>query len=501
MRILIKVKDIGRTVFILLAELLIGYILELAGLSNIHIFTIYVLGILITVLVTESNVCGYISVAGLFSFNYFFAEPVFSFRASGFGFPLTFVILLTAVFMMGTLVKKNREQVERIAVTAKRTNILLETSQMLQKAKCKEEIAEITGNRLMRILDKNIIIFQEKDGRLGDAKSYFSDRKSTWSYPISALEYETAQWAFQNRCAAGARTNYFADRKGTYMPIHTEERGYGVIGIDLCGDTYDVIVVKLVIGECALAYEREYYNQVREEAAVQAKNEKLRSDLLRSISHDLRTPLTGISGNAALLSSQDEILSHEKRVTLSESIWKDANWLIRMVENLLLITKREDLEKNVKMQPELLEEIISEAVECISKQYKEHQFRMDLSEEMFVVQCNAQLITQVLRNLLDNASKYTKEGTVITVTAKDLGDFAEICVRDQGSGIRKEEKPFIFDMFYTAGDKASDRGRGFGIGLTLCKAIVEIHGGTIRVEDAMPHGAALLFTLKKAGVS
>ena len=145
----------------------------------------------------------------------------------------------------------------------------------------------------------------------------------------------------------------------------------------------------LVLGECALAFEREYYNERREEAAVQAKNEKLRSDLLRSISHDLRTPLTGISGNAALLSEQGELLTKEKRKMLSQSIWNDANWLISMVENLLSITKLEEIEKDITMQPELLEDILLDSVNYAKKQHPTHHFLLEPGNEVQIVQCNA----------------------------------------------------------------------------------------------------------------
>lgn len=493
----IRIGNIGKTFLILLIEFFIGYMFTLAGLTEIHIFTIYVFGILITVMVTESSFFGVISVFGILIFNYFFADPIWSFQAEKFGFPLTFIILLAAVFMIGSLTKKNRVQVQKIQKTTKRTNILLETSQMLQCAKCCEDIVHITGNRLMRILNKDIIVFQAKDDKVEAIKTFLPEHICSSDFTLSSDEYDAVLWVFENRCIAGATTEFFSDCKGTYIPIQTEERVYGAIGIDLEGDTSDLLVSKLVIGECALAYEREYYNKVREKAAVQAKNEKLRSDLLRSISHDLRNPLTGISGNAALLIRKDEMLTHEKRVQIGESIWKDANLLVGMVENLLLITKKDDIEKNIKMQPELLEELITEVVDCTGKQYQKHQFCVKSEEGMFVVTCNAQLIMQVIRNLLDNASKYTKEGTIITVLTKDLGEYVEICVRDEGEGICEQDKPFIFDMFFSSEKRTSDKNHSFGLGLTICKTIVEIHGGKIWAEDVAPHGTALLFTLKK----
>lgn len=491
--------NLGMTFGILLLEAVVGYVFAMFDLSEIHIFTIYVLGILVTAMVTASQFYSIISVCGIFVFNYFFAEPLLSFGASNIGYPITFIILLIAAIMIGTLAKKNAQHSKALVQTAYHTQILLEMEQLLQKAKCQQEIIEVIANRLMKILERNVIVFVAEDDILGEPQVFLTEHSKALSFSLNQLELDAALWVFQHNKNAGVYTEVFEQAKGNYMPICTEERIYGVIGIDYQGEPVFSSEASLVLGECALAFEREYYNRAREEASVQAKNEKLRSSLLRSISHDLRTPLTSISGNAAILSSQGESLTAEKRKTLSLDIWKDATALISMVENLLAITKLEEVKKNISMAPELLEDILVSVIHDAKKRYQTNEFFLSMPEDnMIIVSCNAQLIYQVMCNLLDNAVKYTKEGTEIYIRVSENDKQALIEVADQGDGIPEEARDKIFEMFYTTSGKVSDRGRGFGIGLALCKEIIEAHGGNIWVEDAVSYGAVFKFTLKKA---
>ena len=401
--------------------------------------------------------------------------------------------------MTGTLAKKNAQHSKALIQTAYHTQILLEMEQLLQKAKCQQEIIEVIANRLMKILERNVVVFVVEADILGEPQVFLTEHSRALSFSLNQMELDTALWVFHHNKNAGAYTEVFEQAKGSYMPICTEERIYGVIGIDYQSEPVFSSEASLVLGECALAFEREYYNRAREEASVQARNEKLRSSLLRSISHDLRTPLTSISGNAAILSSQGEILTSDKRKTLSLDIWKDATALISMVENLLAITKLEEVKKNISMAPELLEDILVSVVNEAKKRYQTNEFFLSMPEDnMIIVSCNAQLIYQVMCNLLDNAVKYTKEGTEIYIQVSENDKQALIEVADQGDGIPEEARDKIFEMFYTTSGKVSDRGRGFGIGLALCKEIIEAHGGKVWVEDAVSHGAVFKFTLKKA---
>ena len=250
-----------------------------------------------------------------------------------------------------------------------------------------------------------------------------------------------------------------------------------------------------VLGECALALENEKNAREKEEAAVQVENERLRSTLLRTVSHDLRTPLTSISGNAGNLLSRGESFDEETRRTLYADIYEDAQWLIGLVENLLASSRLEHDRARLKLGTELLEDLLAEAAAHARPTGDTHTVELRPVEELLLVKADAQLIVQVLVNLIDNALKYSPPGSTVRISAVREGEWARVSVADDGEGVLPEDKDKVFDMFYVGGGKPSDGRRSTGLGLALCRAIVEAHGGQIEVTDNRPHGAVFSFTL------
>lgn len=290
----------------------------------------------------------------------------------------------------------------------------------------------------------------------------------------------------------------YPDAHCLYLAIRNEDMVYGVIGIALEGmmmDVYEQNLILSILGECALALEKEGYNRKREEALAQAKNEQLRANLLRSISHDLRTPLTSISGNAGILLNSASALGEEKQKQLYKGIYDDSMWLINLVENLLSITRMEGGTMQLNMEGELLEEVIGEAMRHISRKASEHTLSVTQEGDFLLARMDSRLIIQVIINLVDNAIKYTPPGSHIQVRAFRRGDLAVVEIADDGPGIPDSAKERVFDMFYTASNKPVDSKRGMGLGLALCRSIVTAHGGQITVSDRIPHGCVFQFTL------
>ncbi len=248
-----------------------------------------------------------------------------------------------------------------------------------------------------------------------------------------------------------------------------------------------------ITGTLAIRYKEQA--REKEAAAALAKSEQLRANLLRTISHDLRTPLTTISGNASSLLSNGAGFDEETKRQLYSDIYDDSMWLISLVENLLSATRIEEGRMPLRLSTELLGDIVEEAVGYARRKPDTHPVTVDCGDELLLVQADAQLVVQVIVNLVDNAVKYTPAGTPITVTAGRRGNMAEVRVADTGPGIPEEEKPRLFDMFYSGSHKVTDNRRSLGLGLYLCKAIVEAHGGTISVTDNRPQGAVFCFTL------
>lgn len=276
------------------------------------------------------------------------------------------------------------------------------------------------------------------------------------------------------------------------LTLHAYEKGYPF--------TIAIMLIVSII-TVTLAIQNIRNIEEKERAALRAKNEQLRADLLRAISHDLRTPLTSISGNAANLLANDAKLDEDARHQIFLDIYDDSMWLINLVENLLSITRIEDGRMNLRLSTELVSEVIEEALRHTHRKGSEHTIRMDLPDELLLARMDARLIVQVLINLVDNAVKYTPAGSAITVTARAQDGFAAISVLDDGPGIAPDIRPHIFEMFYTGEHKVADSRRSLGLGLALCKTVVDAHGGTITLTDNPPHGCNFTFTVPRGEVT
>ena len=230
-------------------------------------------------------------------------------------------------------------------------------------------------------------------------------------------------------------------------------------------------------------------------AQMRVQNEQMRSDLLRSVSHDLRTPLTSIMGNADLLLASDGTLPDETRIMLAQNIRDDAAWLVDVVENLLAVTRADEESIQLRMRPELVDDVIEEALHHVHRDVSGHTVEVIPSNELLLVNMDVQLIVQVVVNLVNNALSHTPEGSTIIITTRSYGDEVAVTVEDDGPGIASENVNQVFDAFFTTEGALNDGRRGIGLGLSLCKTIVEAHGGRIWVENVKPHGAAFTFTL------
>ena len=254
-----------------------------------------------------------------------------------------------------------------------------------------------------------------------------------------------------------------------------------------------MFLVALITG--SLASRMKEYARESAQAAMQIEKEQLRADLLRSISHDLRTPLTSISGNASNLLSNENEFSQETRMQIYGDIYDDSMWLIKLVENLLSVTRIEDGRMDLRMSAELMDEVIAEAMRHTDRNRDGRKIEVSSDEEFILGKMDARLIVQVVINLVDNAVKYTPEGAQIRIHTGKKDGMVVVSVSDTGPGIPDEQKSKVFDMFYIGTNRAADGRRSLGLGLGLCRSIIRAHGGEIWVSDNKPQGAVFTFTL------
>ena len=452
-------RDWAVSLGILCLATLMGYAFSKVGFTEANIIAIYLLAVLLTSMATSTRSSYILSALGsVVVFNFFFTSPRFSLRVYEDGAPMTFLIMIVAALIVGTLTDRLKSQVKQSTRAAYRTNLLFETNQMLQKASTEEEIFQAAQTQLHKL----------------------SDRELTVHPGITT----------------GGKQN------STIYLIKTASKVYGSVVMEGSEslEAFENSVLLSILGECALALENMRNAREKEEAKLLAENEKLRSNLLRSISHDLRTPLTAISGNAGILLSDSESLPPETRNQMYSDIYDDAAWLYNLVENLLAVTRIEEGRMKLNTQPQLVEEMVSEALQHISRKRSEHNIAVHHQDELLLAKCDARLIVQVIINLVDNAIKYTPVGSHIEIATRGDNGCAVVTVADDGPGISDDEKERIFQMFYTGSNPIADSRRSLGLGLGLCKSIIAAHGGVISVADNQPKGTIFTFTVPSGEV-
>ncbi|MEG0269747.1 MAG: sensor histidine kinase KdpD [Clostridia bacterium] len=494
-------SDTFKSVFLLVAATVTGTLFRQFGFSEANIITVYILSVLLTAVTTTQRMYSLISsIVSVFVFNYFFTRPYFSFLAYDQGYPITFLIMFASAFITSTLAARLKLQAKQASKAAYRTKILLETNQLIQKGKDQAAIAAVVANQLVKLLKRDVVIYlvQKERHALLEPMVYLANDQSTAESYTTPNERAVAVWVYHNNKHAGATTSTLGNAKCLYLAIRANEVVYGVVGIAMPAEAPDAFANSItlsMLGECALALEHEVALREREQSALATKNEQLRANLLRSISHDLRTPLTSISGNAGILLDNGEHMDAQKRKQLYVDIYDDSLWLINLVENLLSVTRIEDGTMKLRMNAELIDEVISEALLHINRKASEHKIVVHGADELLLARMDARLIVQVLINIVDNAIKYTPIGSEIVLSTVKQGNWVVISVADNGDGISDEAKSHIFEMFYTVNNGIADSRRSLGLGLSLCKSIITAHGGDITVLDHQPHGTMIRFTL------
>lgn len=466
------------------------------GFADSSIISLYILTALLTAVTTTGRVCTIVSsILSVVLYNFCFVTPLFSFDSYDRSYLVTFVIMFATAMVAAELTARLTDNARTSAKNAFRTRVLLETNQLLQRAQGPQARARIAMSQLVKLLRLDVVFYPADGDLLGEPLYESAGAEDHRTSLLTEYERAVATWTFNNNKHAGASTHTLPEAQCLYLAVRAGNEVFGVVGIDLKGrglEAFEHSIVLSIVGECALALESDKAAREREEAAVL----QLRANLLRSIGHDLRTPLTAISGSAAVLRDGGEKLGDAKRLELADAIYDDSLWLIDTVENLLAITRVEDAGMHLNLTSELMDEVIAAALGHVARGARGHRVVAAHTDELLLVKIDVHLIMQVLTNLVVNAFKYTPEGSTVTVGARRAGAFVVVEVADDGPGVADCDKPHVFDRFFISSKALPvDSHRSFGLGLSLCRSIVEAHGGTIEVHDNHPHGAVFRFTL------
>jgi len=435
------------------------------------------------------------SVASFLSFNFCFAEPRFSFALDDPQFILTIVFFLIAAIIVSNLASRVQTQVDSAKLSARRTSNLYEFSRKIAAAATRDDVLWAVVHHVAATIHGKSLVLQPDDGRLGIAAGYPPEDQ------IDDKDSAAADWTWANARPAGRGSTTLPTANWLFLPLRTARGPVGVLGIQMEGQDFlgpeDSRLLETLADQAAVAIERTSLVADVEAARLTAETERLRSALLSSLSHDLRTPLVSILGAATSLINYQDGLSANDRSELAHTIQDEAERLNRFVQNLLDMTRLGSGSMKPNADWADLNDIIRAAVERAEKLLKRRQVRIDIDPAIPLLHVDSVLVQQVFFNLLDNACKYSPAGSTVTIWARAKKDQVLIEVCDQGAGIPESDREKVFDMFYRV--QATDKQTaGTGLGLAICRGIIEAHDGTIKAEPGL-HGAGtcIVITLPK----
>ncbi len=492
--------DFSKALLITVLATAIGTVFYGTGLREANIIIVYLLGVLLTALCTRGYFYGILaSMMSVVAFNFFFTVPRFSLAALDPNYPITFGIMLVASFISSSLASRIKRQARQSSQRAYYMELLMNCNQKLQQGRSEEEIIQLAAGQISALLDRPILYTLVKNEIPIDFKVYPQIETDNVMKTMNTEEFGVADWVAKNNKSAGSGTNTLPNAQNQYLPVWGNQSVMGVVAIPYkffpALDVFEKNLIVSMLDACGLILERRRLRDEKQSVELETQRERLRANLLRAISHDLRTPLTSISGNAAVLMEKSISLDENKKQEIYASIYDDSMWLVNLTENLLSVTRIENGTMRLRVNAEMLEDVFREAVAHADRKLSEHKIRIDLPDDMLMAKMDVRLIIQVIINIINNAVKYTPPGSEIVLSAKKKGSMACITIADNGPGIPEESKKHLFDMFYTADIGKSDCRRGMGLGLSLCKSIIEAHGGGIYVTDNKPQGSVFSFTL------
>lgn len=437
------------------------------------------------------------SLASVLAFDYFLVNPRFSFAVSDTQYLITFFGLLVVGLIISNSASLLRDQVEALRKRESQTQALNHFSHELTGAVTLDQVLEIVLKNVAATFGRDVIVLLPEHGRL-------VTKAATPGFTLHDDEKAVAEWSFYHGQPAGRGTDTLSAAAVRCSPLKTAR---GVIGV-LCirpqnlGDLLTPDQRQLFGGFnnlSALAIERARFAEDSLQAETLRSTERLQSALLNSISHQLRTPLSTITGVLTGIRNSDQEISSENRLDplarneLVDSAILQADQLNRLVENLLDMTRLEAGALRLHLQPGDLQELVGAVVEQMSPRLSRRPLHIHLPSNLPFVTIDFSLTGQVMINLLENALKYSPDNSIITISARAIGDLIEVSIEDEGIGVPENDLERIFDKFYRV--ERPEQVSGTGLGLSICKGIVEAQGGKIWAKNNAGHGLTITFTL------
>jgi len=458
---------------------------------------VYLLGIVLVSLRFGYGPSLLAAVLSVFCFDFFFIPPLYTFAVRDLSHIVTFGVMFMVALVISGLTQRVRAQAEAARQRELRTASLYALSRELAASKQVEDIAQIAGRHLFDALSVNsaLLVPEAETGRASPVHT------GLHAFELDAKELGVAEWVWDHERAAGLGTDTLPSARALYLPLLASRGRVAVLGVREASSVQVEDTKRLLnpetrqhlaafANQIASAIERTELAGEAQWAQLQMETEQMRSSLLSSVSHDLRTPLAVVTGAASTLleNSVDSATRHE----LTETILQEAERLNLLVRNLLDMTRLEAGALRVKKEWQPLEEVIGSALNRMEDALAGRPIVTDLARDLPLVPLDAVLIEQVLVNLLENATKYTPAGSALEISARARRGGVEVEVADHGPGIPAGEEERIFEKFYRA---HAGQGGGVGLGLAICRGIIMAHGGQLFAQNREGGGALFRFRL------
>lgn len=475
---------------------LLGWLL-FRRLSVTDVAMVYLLGAMVVASRCGRGPSVMAAVLSIALFDFLFVPPYLTFAVSDLSYVLTFGTMLVVALLISGYTLRIREQAQLARDREHRTAALYALSRDLGETREREEVVTVARKHMGDSFGSTVqVLAPGGEGTLEllppAAPMPLMDEKET----------SVADWAYRRGELAGAGTATLPGAKALHLPLPGASGVVGVLAVaspdlERFQDPSDRHLLEAFAGQVGVALERVTLAERTQQARLEVEAERLRTSLLSSLSHDLRTPLGVIAGSASTLRDSGDTLASGARTDLLDSILEESQRMNRLIVNLLDMVRLETGSLQVQKEWQPLEDAAGVALIRLGERLRDHPVEVRLPPDLPLVPLDAILLEQVFINLLENAAKYTPAGTPIEISAVAGPGVVTVSVADRGPGLTPGEELRIFDKFYRGGD--APIGRGVGLGLTICRGIVSAHGGRIWAENRPDGGAAFRFTLPLTG--
>ncbi|EOH74346.1 sensor histidine kinase [Enterococcus malodoratus] len=481
-------KDLAIAVGGVFLATIVTELMQYIHVGDQNLMLVYIFFILLVARTTSGYFWSALaSILSVLSFNWFFVEPLYSLTVYKQGYPITLLIMLVVALMISNLMVRLKKQADNSMEKEHQMEILYELNKQYVLAESRKQILDISATYLSRLLEREVIIFD----RQAKVESVYCVTGHQ-SILNTKEEAAVAFWTAKNQKEAGNGTDTLIGAKGFYLPIVASGKTLAVLGIErnasLDLENGQLNYLKLVLTQIAVILEQTELKNEKEQVELENEREKVRSNLLRAVSHDLRTPLTVISGIAETLGIGSD-LKEETRQKLLTDIQEESQWLIRMVENLLSITRINMDTMKVDKTAEPVEEIIEAVYKHLKKVYPEGKIKIELPEDVIFIQADPILIEQALFNLVENAFRHGAKEQPVKLTVRLQQEQTVFEIENYGEIPLKQFQKIQTNLSST-NEVPVDSKNGLGIGLSIVKTIIHAHNG--KMEMTVGNGKTMV---------